>query len=137
MKCSSFSYSVNEIISTRGLTKSDRAPPNVLAVIKNFNKAAHSKSNFSKTRSNTRASKSCCQMKGLARRNTPRNMKALPPTNQKLWPKLEVFLKIGQTQRSKVRESRSWYQMKGLTRRNTHVKYEGPITYQSKVINQG
>ena len=28
------------------------------------------------------------------------------------------------------------YQMKGLTMRNTHVKYEGPTTYQSKVMTK-
>jgi hypothetical protein len=26
--------------------------------------------------------------------------------------------------------------MKGLTIKNTHVKYEGPITYQSKVMSK-
>jgi hypothetical protein len=60
------------------------------------------------------------------------NIKALAPTNQKLWPRLQ-FLKMSH---SKVRGSRSWCQMKGHVRKNTHVKYESPSTYQTKVITK-
>jgi hypothetical protein len=45
-----------------------------------------------------------------------------------LWPRLK-FLKW----RSNISGSRSWYQMKGLAKRNTYVKYESPITYESKL----
>jgi hypothetical protein len=50
-----------------------------------------------------------------------RNIKALPPTNQKLWPTLK-FMKKVKFQVNGQRGSRSSYQMKGLARRNTRVK---------------
>jgi hypothetical protein len=72
-------------------------------------------------------------MQGLARRNTHVKYEILPPTNQKLWPRLK-FWKIRPN--SKVRGSKWWYQMNGLARRNTHVKYESPTTHQSKVMTK-
>jgi hypothetical protein len=60
-------------------------------------------------------------------------MKALAPTNQKLWPRSK-FSKSRSN--SRVRGWRSWYQMKGLTISNTHVKYKTLSTYKSKVITK-
>jgi hypothetical protein len=61
------------------------------------------------------------------------NIKALPYTNQKVWPRLKILKKKSN---SMVRGSRSCYQIKGHVIRNSHVKYESPSTYQSNVMTK-
>jgi hypothetical protein len=73
------------------------------------------------------------QMKGLARGNTHVKYESLPPTNQKLCPRLKF---LNRRSNSKVKVSKSCYQIKGLATRNTLMKYESPTTYQSKVMTK-
>ena len=63
------------------------------------------------------------------------NMKALLLLVRKLWPRLKVFFKNGQTSRSLCQKF--WYDVKGLVTGNIHVQYESHITSGKKVYGQG
>ena len=61
------------------------------------------------------------------------NMKALSLQVRKLWPRLKVFSKVGQTSKSRSQGKKLWYHVKGLVTRNTQVQYESSITSGNKV----
>jgi hypothetical protein len=60
-------------------------------------------------------------------------MKALPPTNQRLWPGLK-FLK--NRSNSKVKGQGAKVMVSNERSRHKEYTYEIPSTYQSKVINK-